>query len=125
MVMRRELIKALDFPISLLLETIEQRDCPHDSLFETTSAQCQQCDLNRECHWLSCLNEFSDFESKATYTINASVRYGIDVVGTLCGDLNHDDTICGCGACTWLREARRLTSAFDARFASNRYRRLF
>ena len=83
--MRRELIKALDYPKSLVLEIIGEGDCPHDSLFEITDKRCQQCDVSRECHWVRCLNDFAEFDGKSTHTINASLRYGINLVETLNG----------------------------------------
>jgi len=66
--MRRELIEALNYPKSLVLEIIGEGDCPHDSLFEVTDKRCQQCDVSRECHWVLCLNDFADFEGKSTHT---------------------------------------------------------
>jgi hypothetical protein len=123
--MRRELIEALDFPKQLVLELVEQRNCPHESLFQPADDRCQQCGLNRECHWVSCLNEFADFEGKATYTINASLRYGIDLVGTLHSEARHDQNDCDCEYCAWMRGSQRLTKAFDTRFATNRYRHLY
>lgn len=123
--MRLELIQALDFPRQLVLKIIDQRDCPHETLFKATDDQCRQCGLNRECHWVSCLNEFEDFEGKATHTINASLRYGIDLVGTMHGKLRHNQNTCECEYCIWLQDSQRLTEAFDERFASNRYRHLY
>jgi hypothetical protein len=122
--MRRELIEALGYPKSLVLQIIERRDCPHDSLFEATDDRCHDCDLNRECHWVSCLNEFADFEGKATHTISASLRYGINLVEFVHREEGHDQSTCQCEACTWIREANRLTEAFDARFAVNPYRQM-
>jgi len=123
--MRRELIEALNFPKLLVLKIIEQRDCPHDSLFEATSDRCHDCELNRDCHWVSCLNDFANFEGKATHTINASLRYGVNLVEALHSELRHDEATCECEACTWIRDAQRLNDAFDLRFATNRYRQLY
>ena len=123
--MRRELIDALDYPRSLVAEIIEQRDCPHDNLFDATSDRCHHCDLSRDCHWVSCLIEFSDFEGKATHTINASVRYGVNLVEKLHGESQHVKATCECEGCVWIRDAQRLNDAFDLRFATNRYRHLY
>jgi hypothetical protein len=123
--MRRELIAALSFPQSVVLEIISQRDCPEQSLFNATNKQCLQCGLKRECHWASCLDDFSDFDGKATKTINASLRYGIDLVARIHIDLTHDQKTCECESCTWVRDAELLTEAFDDRFATNRYRQLY
>jgi len=112
--MRHELIEALTYPRLLVQKLVDARDCPHDNLFEATSERCHQCDINRECHWVSCLNDFSNFEDKKDHTINASVRYGIKLVETLHRELQHDETTCTCEPCTWVRDAQRLTEEFDA-----------
>ena len=120
--MRREMIEALSFPRFLILQFIEDRDCPHDSLFDATSARCSQCDLNSECHWLRCLNEFSDFERKPTYTINASLRFGVRLVESFQGDLQHDEATCTCAACSWVRDAQSLIEKFELSLPPNPYR---
>ncbi|MEJ2171568.1 MAG: hypothetical protein ACO22K_06050 [Woeseiaceae bacterium] len=120
--MRRQLIEALSYPRLLLLKIIEAKDCPHDSVFEATSERCQQCDLNKECHWVVCLNDFEDLQEKPAYTLNASLRYGIKVVESLNSELGHDPTLCTCESCYWLRDAQRLTEEFERRLAPNPYR---
>jgi hypothetical protein len=112
--MRRQLIEALTYPKLLVLKIIDQRDCPHDSLFEATSERCQQCDLGQECHWVSCLNDFDNFEDKPTHMLNASLRYGIRLVESIHNELRHDETTCTCEPCTWVRNAQRLTEEYDA-----------
>ena len=120
--MRREMIEALDFPRRLILDIIEGRDCPHSNLFEVTSERCGQCDINSECHWASCLHEFSDFEGKPTHTISASLRYGIRVVEAFRDDDEHQIAGCNCAACTWLYDARRLVEKFEQTLPPNRFR---
>ena len=120
--MRRQLIEALTYPRLLVQKMMEEDDCPHDSLFEATSERCHQCDLNRECHWVSCLNDFSGLEDKAIHTLNASLRYGIRLVETVHSELRHDETMCKCEACTWIRDAQRLTEEFEVHLAPNPYR---
>jgi len=122
--MRRQLIEALSLPKLLVQKIIAERDCPHDSMFEATDDRCHDCDLSRDCHWVSCLNEFANFDGKATHTINASVRYGINLVEHMHRELGHDQSSCECETCTWIREAERLTQSFDARFAVNPYRQM-
>ena len=123
--MRKELIAALDYPKLRVLRLIDQRDCPHSSLFEATSEQCHQCSLSTECHWVQCLHEFADFEGKATYTINASLRYGIGLIEALDAELDHDAVTCDCQTCIWIRDSQRLNTAFNERFALNPYRQMF
>ena len=104
------------------MDLIEKRDCPHNSLFEVTSERCQQCALNKECHWVRCLNDFADFEGKPAYTINASVRYGIQLVQSLNDGPEHQPEICTCDSCTWVRDALELTETFEQHLAPNVYR---
>ncbi|MDH5241918.1 MAG: hypothetical protein OEW73_14160 [Gammaproteobacteria bacterium] len=120
--MRRQLIEALTYPRLLVLKIIEDRDCPHDSLFEALNERCFKCELNKECHWVRCLDDFADFEDKPDYTINASLRYGIRLVETLHNELHHDETVCTCEPCSWIRDAQRLTEEFEQILAPNRYR---
>jgi len=112
--MRQELIEALTYPRLLVQKLVDARDCPHDNLFEATSERCHQCDINQKCHWVSCLNDFSNFEDIADHTINASLRYGIKLVETLHSELRHNETTCTCEPCAWVRDAQRLTEEYDA-----------
>lgn len=112
--MRHQLIEALTYPRLLVQELIDERECPHENLFEATSVRCHQCDINKDCHWVSCLNDFADFDGKQNHTINASLRYGIKLVETLHSELRHNESMCTCEACTWIRDAQRLTEEFDA-----------
>jgi hypothetical protein len=122
--MRRELIEALSYPKLLVQKKIEARSCPHDGKFDSTDEQCHDCDVDQECHWVACLKEFDDFDGKANHTINASLRYGIKLVGKMHGELRHDETACKCEACIWVRESQSLTEAFDARFLVKPYRQM-
>ena len=55
-------------------------------------------------------------------TINASLRYGIKLVETLHSELLHDETICSCEPCSWVRDAQRLTEEFEQHLEPNPYR---
>jgi len=116
--MRHQLIEAPTYPRLLVQDLIDERDCPHENLFEETSERCHQCDINNDCQWISCLNDFSDFEDKQDHTINASLRYGIKLVETLHCELRHNESTCTCEPCTWVRDAQRLTEEFDAHLES-------
>lgn len=120
--MRRRLIEALTYPRSLVQEIIDERDCPHDSLFQATSERCHQCDMTRECHWANCLYDFSDFADKPDHTINASLRYGVKLVESLHGEGHHDKARDTCEACAWMHDARQLIEEFEALLAPNPYR---
>ena len=120
--MREKLIEALTYPRLLVLKTIEDRDCPQGALFEASKERCFQCEMNKECHWVSCLNDFADFADKPTYTINASLRYAIGVAESLHNDIEHDRTTCTCEFCSWVRDAQQLTEAFELKLAPNPYR---
>jgi len=120
--MRKVLIEALSYPRLLVERLIESRDCPHNNLFEATSERCHSCAINQECHWVRCLDDFADFSDKPAYTINASLRYGIRLVESLHSELRHDESVCTCEACSWIRDAQRLTEEFEQRLAPNPYR---
>ena len=90
--MRRELIEALTYPRLLILKIIDAQDCEHDSLFQATSARCHHCSMGRECHWVSCLNDFEDLRNKPAHTLNASLRYSVRLVESLHDELRHDAT---------------------------------
>ncbi len=117
--MRQHLIDALMYPRTLVLQSIDEQDCPHDTLFVADSERCHHCSLNRECHWIRCLNEFADFKQQANHTLNASLRYGIKLVEIQSKKLQHDQTTCQCEACTWARDAQRLTESFDLQLLMN------
>jgi hypothetical protein len=120
--MRRRLIEALGYPRSLVQKIIDGRDCPHENLFEATSERCRQCGINRQCHWVACLNEFNDFEDKPTHTINASLRYGVKLVEALHSDLPHAETSCTCEPCTWMRDAQQLIEDYEGSLPPNPHR---
>ena len=120
--MRRQLIEALTYPRLLVLKIIQDKDCPHNSLFDPLDERCFKCDINRECHWVRCLNDFSDFADKPTYTVNASLRYGIRLVKSLHEELEHDTETCPCEVCSWVRDAQSLTEKFEQNLAPNPYR---
>lgn len=111
--MRREMIEALCYPRLLVQRFIDSNDCPHENLFEATSERCHHCDLTQPCHWVRCLNEFSDFTETPTYTINASLRYAIRLVESLHRELHHDETLCHCEPCTWVRSTQRLVETYE------------
>jgi hypothetical protein len=120
--MRRELIEALSYPRLLVQQIIDTRDCPHDSLFDATSERCHSCDINQQGHWVSCLNDFADFEGKPAYLLNASLRYGIRLVESMHDELHHDESTCNCEPCAWVRNAQRLTEEFELQLPPNPYR---
>ncbi len=116
------MIEALSYPRLLVRRSIDRQDCPHASLFEATSDRCCNCDINRECHWVTCLDEFADFSGKPTYLINASLRYGVRLVETFHSELQHAESHCRCEACSWVRDAQRLIAAFEENLPPNPYR---
>ena len=120
--MRRRLIEALSYPRLLVQKIIDERDCPHDSLFQATSERCHQCGINKDCHWVNCLDEFSDFADKPEHTINASLRYGVKLVESLHIEPHHGETLCSCADCAWVRDAQRLIEEFEEQLAPNPYR---
>lgn len=120
--MRRQMIAALDFPRDLILNLVEEHDCPRGQLFEPGNALCIECQLNRQCHWVTILNDYSDFTGKPAYTINASLRYGVQLVEEFSGGQQHEIMTCACEACSWLRDARALIVGFEETLPANPFR---
>jgi hypothetical protein len=112
--MRRQLLEALTYPRLFVLDRINLEDCPHESLFDASCDRCHNCDLQQECHWLSCLNSFSDFANRSTYTMNASLLYSINLVETRSKQTHLLSEACTCEPCTWTRYARQLAQEFQA-----------
>jgi hypothetical protein len=120
--MRRQLIEALTYPRLLIQRLLEDRDCVHNSVFDATSVRCRDCDMNRECHWGTCLNDFVELADKPEHTLNASLRYGVRLVERYHSELRHDETACTCEACSWMRDAQRLIEEFENNLPPNPYR---
>ncbi len=120
--MREALIEALTYPRLLILKIIDSGDCPHESLFEATSERCRQCPIGQACHWANCLDDFEEPGRKRTHTLNASLRYGVQLVEALHSELRHDETTCTCEPCTWVRDAQRLIETYEAGLEPNPYR---
>ena len=120
--MRRQQIEALVYPRLLVLRLLGDRDCVNGTSFDATSLRCRDCDMNRECHWATCVNEFVDADSTPEHTLNASLRHGVNLVEHYHRELRHDETVCTCEACTWVRDAQRLIEAFETKLRPNPYR---
>jgi len=117
--MRRKLIEALTYPRLFVLENIQRQDCPHDSLFDASSKRCHDCRLKQECHWMRCLDEFSNFASKPTYTLHASLLYSIKLIEASIEQTRHNPGACTCESCDWTRSARQLSREFQANHQVN------
>jgi len=120
--MRRKLLEALTYPRLFVLDSIDHEDCPHESLFDSSCDRCHDCSLGRECHWMSCLNNFADFANKPTHTINASLLYSINLVQKRNENTLPHSKTCTCESCTWLRNAQQLTLEFAAGRLDYQYR---
>lgn len=114
--MRRKLIEALTYPRLFVLEKIDLDDCPEDGIFNSSCDRCRSCGLRQECHWLSCLNNFTDLASKPTHTIHASLLYSINLIEAHNEQTKHNSKACACESCTWIRDARQLTREFSRQF---------
>lgn len=120
--MRQQLLAALDFPRNVILTLIEEHECPCRGRFDAGNECCGDCDLNRQCHWVTFLAEYSDFADKPTYTVNASLRYGVQLVEELSRDWSHEKESCTCEACSWLRDAGQLIAEFEETLPANPFR---
>jgi len=115
--MRRKLIEALTYPRLFVLQNVGLEDCPHDSNYDSSWDCCRNCGLGRECHWLSCLNDFAELANKPIHTIHASLLYSINVIEAHLEQLQHDTGSCDCEPCSWTRDAQRLSRAFASQYA--------
>ncbi|MEJ2604771.1 MAG: hypothetical protein P8172_16070 [Gammaproteobacteria bacterium] len=119
--MRQQLLAALDFPRSRVLTLIEEHGCS-GAQFGAYDEQCGRCNINRQCHWLTLLNEDTGFADRAAYTVNASLRYGVQLIGDMSREASHDPAYCSCEACEWLRGAERLIAEFEETLPANPFR---
>lgn len=116
--MRRRLIEALTYPRLFVLQEIGVKDCPHDSVFDPAWDRCRTCGLGQECHWLSCLNDFSELSNKSVHTLHASLLYAIKLIEeNIDEQLQHDARFCDCEPCNWTRNAHDLSRSVSARYA--------
>ena len=115
--MRRRLLEALTYPRLFVLDGIGRQECLHDSLFDSCSDHCHDCDLRQECHWLSCLNNFAEFANKPDHTMHASLLYSIKMVQARSDESQHDVNACDCEPCTWTRSAQQLSREFSEQFS--------
>lgn len=122
--MRQRLIEALTYPRMLILEIVGGRNCQHDSEFNPDCADCRACVINAECHWVTWLQSSGDLADKPVHTLSASLRYGIQLVRELTGSGSHDEIVCACEGCAWIRLSERLITEFEATLPPNRYRDL-
>ncbi len=114
--MRRRLIETLIYPRLFVLENIGLRDCPQDSLFDASCDCCRDCDLRQDCHWLRCLDNFTDLANKPVHTLHASLLYSIKLIEACTERLQHNSKACPCDSCTWLKDARQLSREFSSQF---------
>ena len=112
-VMRRKMLEALSYPRLCVLQDIDLRECPHNGLFESSSDRCNFCNLKKECHWLSCINKFAGIETKPTFTIHATLLFGISLVEANIKRMHHDANSCTCESCAWIRDALALAREFE------------
>ena len=115
--MRRRLIEALTYPRLFVLQEVGLRDCPHDSVFDSSWDRCRNCGLGQECHWLSCLNDFADLSNKPMHTLHASLQYSLKLIEAHIAQLQHDAPSCDCEPCSWSRDAQQLSRTFSREFA--------
>lgn len=119
--MRRRLIEALTYPRLFVLDNVCLEDCPHDGLFDSTCERCLNCNSRQECHWLKCIDSFSDFARMPTYTMHASLLYGMSLIEERNSQVQHDADACSCESCTWVRNARQLAREFQMSCTGNQY----
>jgi hypothetical protein len=104
MAIRQQVISALDYPKSMVLDIIEERNCPGQQGFDPNSDHCRECTINGECHWVTWL------------------RYGVKLIKSLQSALPHDEAGCACEECTWIRACEDFIAEFDSARPANPHR---
>ena len=123
--MRRKMLEAITYPRSLVSKDIDPETCPHDGIFAVLSERCQNCDLGKECHWLSCIDKVADIGTQPDYTIHAILVFGLSLIEANIKQLQHDLETCTCGSCTWIRNARQSVREFQTLTLGDRYRSVY
>jgi hypothetical protein len=122
MAIRQQVISALDYPKSMVLDISEERNCPGQQGFDPNSDHCRECTINGECHWVTWLDDCRDLEDKPTHTLVASLRYGVKLIKSLQSALPHDEAGCACEECTWIRACEDFIAEFDSARPANPHR---
>ena len=74
--MRQQLIEALTFPKLLVQGLIEEGNFPHKNLYAATGERCHHCDMNGECTWEQCLQDFRSVDHESTESLSDALREG-------------------------------------------------
>ena len=106
--MRRQLIEALSYPHLLVQQLIEEGNFAHASFYEVVGERCGACDGGSNCGWGQCFGDFSHRDDKTTAELSASLREGIKLIEAMHRHLRHDETVCTCETCSWIRNAEHL-----------------
>jgi hypothetical protein len=111
-VMRQRMLEALAYPRSFVMDNIDLRICPHDGIFELFCDHCQKCDLRQGCQWLGYLKKGEALNSEPTYTIHATLLFGLGLIEENNQSMQHDPEACSCESCTWARDAQQLDQEY-------------
>ena len=106
--MRKKIIEALAKSRVLVRDQVEWHDCIHAGHYSGQDTECQFCNFEFECQWLSRNDEFVVLEHKATKTLVDSLEFAETYVDAIITRRAHDRRTCQCESCCWLRHARRL-----------------
>ena len=106
--MKREIIKALAYPVSLARGGIDLHDCDHCGHYDETGSDCSQCVQAPECEWLRGHDEFASLEEKSLEELESALQFALGLVAAQITHWGHAPRVCRCEACAWLRQAQRL-----------------
>jgi hypothetical protein len=106
--MKTQVLKALEFPRSAILQIISARHCHRGSYYHATDPACELCWLRQECRWLSSQNDFIALDARPVSETVGSLIEAIKHLDAHRLEANHNALACCCESCRWLRSARRL-----------------
>jgi hypothetical protein len=106
--MRERVIEVLAYPRHQLRENIDIDHCPHAGFYSRGTTECMECELEPECQWLCSNDEFSALKHKPKQALVDALEFATEYVDYLVTDWGHNSRLCGCDACTWLRDANQL-----------------
>jgi hypothetical protein len=105
---KNEIIKAFEYPRSLVRCRIDIDECTHAGNYDNGSVECQDCQEGPECEWLCGNDEFVALEQKPLEELQSSLEIAKDYVYAQIMEWGHDSQVCHCDACKWLRMAEPL-----------------
>jgi len=106
--MRDELIAALAYPRSVVRDSIQPDDCPHNRSFDCKDHRCLNCEFEVECLWLCRNDEFAALRLRPLAELVDALEFSLGYVQRRLTEPKHNSAKCRCDTCAWSREAEAL-----------------